>query len=221
MRTLRTRSDINLARIAVTLCCSGFPDSDFDRYRAYSSGYHPGPSTSPSTLTWDTYHHDVHEPHSVPNMATSTPPYLLTASQATARASVCGYHRRDFDLAVTWFAPDEHASIAGSIATTVREPATSLAVLDSLPLELIHAIILQMDVRTAFHFRQINLRARQVVNQLHEYKIVAAHALNGFCALLRTGTAERITLAELYRCICTNVCSICKGRYGNLVQLLT
>ena len=154
-------------------------------------------------------------------MATSTPPYLFPASQATVRASVCGYHRRDFDLAVTWFAPDEHASIAGSIATTVREPATSLAALDSLPLELIHATILQMDVRTAFHFRQINLRARQVVNQLHEYKIVAAHALNGFCALLRTGTAERITLAELYHCICTDVCSICKGKYGNLVQLLT
>ncbi|KAK4955309.1 hypothetical protein LTR10_007504 [Elasticomyces elasticus] len=155
------------------------------------------------------------------NMASLTPPYPLSSSQAKTRVSVCGYHRRDFDLAVTWFSPHEHTSISGSIATTFREPTTCLAILDTLPLELVHTIILQMDLRTFFHFRQINLRARQIVDQLHEYKVITAHAMDCICALLRTGAASHVTVAEIYHCFCTDACSICKERYGNLVQLLT
>lgn len=72
-----------------------------------------------------------------------------------------------------------------------------------------------------FHFRQTNLRARQVVDSLREYQIIVTSSLNCFCALLRTGSASHVTLSSFYQRLCEQTCSVCRDRYGDLVNLLT
>ncbi|KAF2135418.1 uncharacterized protein K452DRAFT_22863 [Aplosporella prunicola CBS 121167] len=82
-------------------------------------------------------------------------------------------------------------------------------------------VILRMDMNTLVHFRQVSLRAREVVGLLHEYRIIASSALNCFCALLRTSAAFHITLSDFYHRLCEQTCSICGDGFGDLVNLLT
>jgi hypothetical protein len=145
--------------------------------------------------------------------------YKITLDQADNVIRASSYHRRDFDLAVIWFSPRAHSNSVASILPALREPKTSLGELDRLPLELINEICLHLDIRSILYLRQTNVRARHVVNALHEYQIITTHALNPFCALLRTGLAPRVTLSDFYRLLCTQICSFCNEQYGDLAYL--
>jgi hypothetical protein len=147
--------------------------------------------------------------------------YSIPPDQADVIVRVSAYHQKDFDLAVTWFPPRTHSNVITSLSSAFREPTTSLGELDRLPLELINEICLQLDILSLFKLRQINARARHVVNALHEYQLVTKHALNTLCALLRTYSASRVTLLDFYRLLCTQSCSVCKNQYGDLVFLPT
>ncbi|KAH7054336.1 hypothetical protein B0J12DRAFT_450411 [Macrophomina phaseolina] len=147
--------------------------------------------------------------------------YAVPPAQAEAIVRVTAYHRKDFDLAVVWFPPREHAKVAVSISSAFRDPTTTLGHLDRLPLELVNEICLRLDMASIFHFWQTNLRARQIVDSLHEYQIVATSALNCLCALLRTGSASRVILSNFYQRLCEQTCSVCGDRYGDLISLLT
>jgi len=143
----------------------------------------------------------------------------LDKSDATVRTGA--YHRADFDRTVIWFTPATHSNSVVSILPDLRDPTTSLGELDRLPLELINQICLHLDIASIVCFRQINVRARHVVNALHEYQIITTHALNPFCALLRTQSASRVRLIDFYNLLCTQTCSLCNMRYGYLVYLPT
>lgn len=108
--------------------------------------------------------------------------YSIPLDQADAIVRVSAYHRKDFDRAVTWFTPRIHSNGVTCLSSAFRELTTSLGELDSLPLELINEICLQLDIVSLLYLRQTNARARHVVNALHEYQIVTTHALNPFCA---------------------------------------
>ncbi|KAH7128834.1 hypothetical protein B0J11DRAFT_525926 [Dendryphion nanum] len=147
--------------------------------------------------------------------------YSIPLDQVDAIFCASAYHRKDFDRAVIWFPPRTHSKSVTSGLSTFREPTTSLGELDRLPLELINEICLQLDITSIFYLRQTNTRARHVINALHEYQIVTTHALNPFCALLRTRSASRVMLIDFYRLLCTQICSLCNTHFGDLVYLPT
>lgn len=145
--------------------------------------------------------------------------FPLEESDAILKASA--YHRKDFDRAVIWFIPRAHIDGVTSTLFTPREPTTALGKLDRLPLELINKICLQLDIASLLCFRQINARAWQILNVLHEYRIVITHALNPLRAVLRTQSTLSVTLLDVYQLLCTQKCSLCGADYGDLVYLPT
>lgn len=148
------------------------------------------------------------------------PAASMSPAQVDDILRIAAYHRTDFDLAVVWFPAREHAAVTKSISSIFRESTTSLRELDRLPLELVNAICLQLDMESLFAFRQVNLRARQIVTSLPEYKLITTHALNCLCALLRTKSASWVTLLGFHRLLCQKSCSLCGDEYGDLAHLV-
>ncbi|KAF2450029.1 cyclin-like F-box [Karstenula rhodostoma CBS 690.94] len=146
--------------------------------------------------------------------------YAYPENHARAIIKTVAYHRKDFDLEVIWFPAHTPSDAASSLAADHQKPTASLGELDKLPLELIINICWQLDIESLFRFRQVNARGQQIVNTLHEYRVIIKYALNVFLALLRTRKTPSVTLEEFYSLLCTQECSVC-GKYGNLVYLPT
>ncbi len=120
-----------------------------------------------------------------------------------------------------WFSPHEHVGIHLSIATPFRQNSnTGLGSLNQLPLELLHNVLLRLDIHSLFNFRQTNLRSRQTVDSLKQYQTVVLHGLNLLCALLRTRLAIYVSLFDFYNVLCTKTCTLC-SEFGGFVSLLT
>ncbi|AEO53072.1 hypothetical protein MYCTH_2051335 [Thermothelomyces thermophilus ATCC 42464] len=147
--------------------------------------------------------------------------YRFREDQTDAIVRAAAYHRKDYCRSVIWFSPREHVGIRPSIATPFpRTPDTGLGSLCRLPLELLHDVLLHLDIRSLFNFRQVNLSSRQTVDSLHQYQMVVSHGLNLLCALLRTRLAIGISLLDFYHALCTKACTLC-GEFGGFVSLLT
>jgi hypothetical protein len=132
---------------------------------------------------------------------------------------VAAYHRRDFDLAVIRFNMQEHEPIRRSMSQCFRRvPTGRPKMLESLPIEILHEVCLLIDVASLLRFRQINLRTREVVSVLYEYRAITSHALGALCAVLRTGLAPRFTIRDLYTMLSTQNCLLC-GNFGGFVFL--
>lgn len=81
--------------------------------------------------------------------------YPILEDEADAIVRVVAYHRKDFCQAVIWFSPREHADIRLSMAASFgRACDTGLGSLNRLPLELLHDILLRLDLQSLFRFRQ-------------------------------------------------------------------
>lgn len=147
--------------------------------------------------------------------------FPLREVQTDAIIQVAAYHRRDYDRSVIWFSPREHVGIRLSIATPFRRTSDmGLGSLDRLPLELLHDIMLRLDMHSLFKLRQTNLRSRQMVDSLKEYEVVVLHGLNLLCALLRTRLATGVSLFDVYYALCTKACALC-GEFGGFISLVT
>ena len=99
-------------------------------------------------------------------------------------------------------------------------PNADLGALDRLPLELVTQIFYPLDIRSLFKFRQVSLRANQVVASFHEYQILISYGLNVLCALLRTRLGIYVTLFDFYRAIRTKACALC-DQFGAFIFLPT
>ena len=99
-------------------------------------------------------------------------------------------------------------------------PRTNLGVLDALPLELLHEILSQLDLRTLTDFRCINRRAIDLVNSLPQYRAVNTYALNALRGVLSIETGRWITCRAIYEKLCTPGCEQC-GDFGGYLYLLT
>jgi hypothetical protein len=147
--------------------------------------------------------------------------YPFHKEQADAIVRTTAYHRRDHCLSVIWFSPREHVDIRPSISTPFRQaPTTGLGSLNRLPLELLHDVLLRLDMHSLFKFRQTNLGSRQTVDSLKQYQMVVLHGLNLLCALLRTRLASGVSLFDFYDVLCTKACALCGG-FGGFISLLT
>lgn len=147
--------------------------------------------------------------------------YRFREDQTDAIVRAAAYHRKDFCHSVIWFSPCEHVGIRTSIATPFRRtPNTGVGSLNRLPLELLHDVLLRLDIHSLFNFRQVNLSSRQTVDSLNQYQMVVSHGLNLLCALLRTRLAIGISLLDFYHALCTKACTLC-GEFSGFVSLLT
>lgn len=119
-----------------------------------------------------------------------------------------------------WFSPLEHAKIQQSISTPFqRDVNNGLGALDRLPLELLYEKLFQLDVYFLFKFRQVNLRSRQMIDSLKQYRMIVSHALNLLCALLRSRLAIDISILDFYNALCTKSCTLC-GEFGGFISIL-
>lgn len=146
--------------------------------------------------------------------------YCFDEEQADAIVRTTAYHRRDYCLSVIWFSPREHIDIRPSIATPFpRAASAGIGSLDRLPLELLFDTLYRLDMHSLFKFRQINLRARLLVDSLTEYQKVVSYGLNLFCALLRTRLITKVSLLDIYKALCTKTCRFC-GQFGGFMSLI-
>jgi hypothetical protein len=147
--------------------------------------------------------------------------YRFHEEQTDAIVRAAAYYRRDYCLSVIWFSPREHVGIRQSIVTPFqRTSATGLGTLNRLPLELLHDILLCLDMHSLFKLRQTNLSSRQTVDSLNQYNVVVSHGLSLFCALLRTQLAIGVSLFDFCNALYTKACTLC-GEFGGFMSLLT
>ncbi|KYK56494.1 Cyclin-like F-box [Drechmeria coniospora] len=146
--------------------------------------------------------------------------YPIQEEQTSAIIRTASYHREDFCRSVIWFSPREHVGIRSSMAESFQRTAEAgLGSLNRLPLELLHDVLLRLDTQSLFNFRQTNLRSRQVLHSMKQYRIVISHGLNLLCALLRTRLAVTVSLFDFYYALCTKLCTTC-GEFGGFMSLL-
>ncbi|KAI1111609.1 hypothetical protein F5Y14DRAFT_464389 [Nemania sp. NC0429] len=147
--------------------------------------------------------------------------YRFREDQIDAIVRTAAYHRKDYPRSAIWFPPHEHDGIRGSMTTSFwRTSDAGLGSLDRLPLELLHDVLLRLDMHSIFKFRQTNLGSRRLVNSLKQYQLVASHGLDLFCALLRTKLTLRVSLSDFYDTLCTKDCWLCH-KFGSFISLLT
>ena len=100
----------------------------------------------------------------IPRGYRSVTEYRFREEQRDAVLRAAAYHRKDYCYSVIWFSPREHVGIRQSIATPFwRNSNMGLGSLDRLPFELLHNVLLPLDMHSVFNFRQTNLRSRQTV----------------------------------------------------------
>ncbi len=147
--------------------------------------------------------------------------YRFREEQVDAIVRAAAYHRRDFCRSVIWFSPREHAGIRPFMTAPFKRTSNGgLGHLGRLPPELLHDVLLCMDMHSLFNFRQASLRSRQSVDSLGQYQLVVSHGLNLLCALLRTRLAVDVSLSDFHGAICTEACALC-GQFGGFMSLLT
>ncbi|PTB63861.1 hypothetical protein BBK36DRAFT_1125562 [Trichoderma citrinoviride] len=130
-----------------------------------------------------------------------------------------GSRRRDYALSVVHVSPSDHSRVQSSLlASSIIVAQTGLGVLDRLPVELLLQALRHMDMQALFNLRRVNLRARQMVDSLKEYRAVVSHGLTAYCALLRMRLAAHVTLLDFYRVLCAQDCAFC-GKFGGFVFL--
>lgn len=152
-------------------------------------------------------------------MTTKTQEYQFDRSKGKNVARVAAYHRRDYDLAVIRINPRDHENIRHSISQPFdRASSVTLGKLQLLPLEVLHEMLLLLDIHTLLRFRQLNGRAREAVCTLQGYRLVMTHALEAICVLLRTHMAAWFTLSNLLNVLCTRDCLAC-GSFGGFIFL--
>lgn len=145
---------------------------------------------------------------------------MLQREQDDAIIRTTGYHRRDYGMSVVHVWPSDHSKVRSSILTSSIVSRAGLGDLDRLPVELLLQALRQMDMQALFDLRRVNLRARQIVDSLKEYKAAVSYGLTAYCALLRMKLAAHVTLLDFYRVLCSQDCTFC-GKFGGFVFLPT
>ncbi|KAF4975368.1 hypothetical protein FDECE_18580 [Fusarium decemcellulare] len=127
---------------------------------------------------------------------------------------VCSYHRPEFDTCLVRSRPRKLNEVSTCLQTAFDGPSSpDLDILARLSPELTTNILLQLDIKSYLAFRQVNRRARHVATNLHEYKLIAAHGLEGLKGLIRMKLVEKFTTRELYLPLVNYKCAVC-GDFG-------
>ncbi|KAF4468078.1 F-box domain Skp2 [Fusarium albosuccineum] len=134
---------------------------------------------------------------------------------------VCSYHRSEFDTCLVRSHPRKLNEVSTCLQTAFDGPSSlDPDILARLSPESTTNILLQLDIKSYLTFRQVNRRARHVATNLHEYKLIAAHGLEGLKGLIRMKLVDKFTIRDLYLPLVNYKCAVC-GDFGGCLFLLT
>ena len=170
--------------------------------------------------------------HTTCNMSTSPQTHLLDtpfpetdlihasdASHDDDIIRVASYHRHDLDQAVIHCNP---ASLASSVFKSFcRDSVSSLGLLEALPLELLTAVCLRLDLQSALCFSHANSRAKDIIASTYQYRRVREHAQQVLRAAFHTDQAPNLGISDLHSALVTKACSLCSNGFGRFFYLLT
>lgn len=126
--------------------------------------------------------------------------YHFREEQTDAVVQAAAYHRRDYCLSVICFSPREHVGIRQSIATPFQRTSnTGLGTLNRLPLELLHDVLVCLDMYSLFKLRQTNLSLRQTVDSFKQYHVVVSWTEPFLRPVTNTTCYRRFSLRLLQR----------------------
>lgn len=94
--------------------------------------------------------------------------------------------------------------------------SASLGKLDTLPLELVHEVILALDLQSLTNFRAVSTTARALVNSNPAYRNIITHAPDAIRAYIATSLASSFNTAQLFDTLCAQSCGLCPDFGGFL-----
>lgn len=102
----------------------------------------------------------------------------------------------------------------------LKDPKANLGKIEKCPDEIILQITPHMTIGSAVSFRQVNRRARQLVDVNREYQLLVYNAMEFVQMFLRTGVADHYPMKRLWYMLHDDECSTkhCK-RISNLLDL--
>lgn len=100
------------------------------------------------------------------------------------------------------------------------EISSSLGKLDTLPTELLHTILLDLDLQSLTALRSVNRCIRLTIDTLWQYNEIITHAPNTLRAALSINVGTIISCRQLHGALCSQECVAC-GRFGAFLYLLT
>lgn len=102
-----------------------------------------------------------------------------------------------------------------------RDPSSSsLGLLDRIPLELLHLILVMLDFQSLLHVSRVSLLGQVVVQPLPAYRDLMEHAPHTLAALGRTGLLGLHPATVLHATLLSEICVSCGG-YGAFLFLPT
>ncbi|PGG95105.1 hypothetical protein AJ79_10262 [Helicocarpus griseus UAMH5409] len=117
---------------------------------------------------------------------------------------VAGYYRHEFFRSVIQTdSLQVDRGIKSMFGLFATSPSATLGSLEVFPVEILHEILLSLDMGSLLRFRHVNLRASQIVYTIRGYRTVISRAFQALCAILRTNIASWFTFQDLFNLLCT------------------
>jgi len=91
-------------------------------------------------------------------------------------------------------------------------PSCDLGLLGVLPIELLHWILLEVNIRSTFNFRRANQRLMQVVDFLPLFKATARHGRDAIRGIPSVEAGSQFSILDFHGAFITRNCR----EYGNL-----
>jgi hypothetical protein len=101
-----------------------------------------------------------------------------------------------------------------------QEPSATLGQLDTLPLELLQPILLDLDLKSLTALRSVNRTFRKTIDSIKEYDDIITHGPTSLRAALSINLGSWISCRQLYNTLCSEQCTGCR-RFGPLLYLLS
>lgn len=102
----------------------------------------------------------------------------------------------------------------------VRAANHGLGAFDRLPLEMIHMVLIRLDIQSLNEFRRVNKSARLITDAIPQYKRILAHVPASIRGSLNINTARFFSCLDLYEKLSTAECDTC-GDFGGYLYLVT
>jgi hypothetical protein len=101
-----------------------------------------------------------------------------------------------------------------------KQDTATLGTLETLPVELLQMILLDLDLQSLTSLRCVNRRTRLTIDTLWQYNEIITHASNSLRAALSINVGTSISCRQLHTELCSQECVTC-GRFGAFLYLLT
>ncbi|KAI0426163.1 F-box domain-containing protein [Xylaria sp. FL1042] len=103
---------------------------------------------------------------------------------------------------------------------TLQSRASSLGILDRLPVELLHEVLRSLDFQSTIRFSRVSIQGRNILCSLPAYRDVIKHAPHALAALSQTKLLHLHSASELHNALRNERCATCP-EYGVYLFLPT